>query len=490
MNVDDSRGAAAPHPYSSPSEPAPSGPSLTARLDRLTRLTRSQWLWMPLLGFLSLGESAEIHVTAYAAPGLRNDWHLSLGQIGQLTSYSFLGMLIGVILGGRLSDSFGRKRVIVFGSLFYAAGSLLCAIAPNLPMLYAFRVLACVGGLAALSALLVYVVEMFPQAVRGRCQGLQLGIGLLAVPIVAFAARFIVPLDPGAWRWVFVVSAIGLLPAIVAQLVLPESARWLVARGHVSHAATVVDRLEREYPDKLPSVIDPAVNLAPMAAHSRPTQLFRGRTRRTTIVASLLMIFSMVGLYGFNSWVPTLLTERGYSTAGALTITSIFSVAPFIGALFGMVITDRWERKNIGLVLAVAIATAMLTFGFTGSYWALLISGFLVALLLQTSTVIVYGYLPEVFPTSLRNLGSGFANGLGRLANIGGALLIPVIFAALGFGGVFTTTAVLTLAAGLILGFFGDHTRNRKLEDISSETSEPIEVPTSSPIQRSLNQHE
>jgi len=450
-----------PSPSSAPPDPGP-----VARLDRLTRLTRLHRAWMVLLGILFACDVADTNALAYALPAIRAEWGLSITQVGTLTSFSFLGMFIGAILGGRLADRFGRKRAVVWATAFYAIASVLCALAPNVAILGALRVLTGIGIQAVTGALIVYVAEMFPAATRGRYQALMLAIGLLGVPFIAFAPRLIVPLDPGAWRWLFVVAAIGALPALIAHFVLPESVRWTAVRGRESEAVVVVARLEHQSGPDLPPVRRLAS--APPTLH-RPADLFRGSTRRRTVVASLAMIFGILGFYGFNSWVPTLLVERGYSTETALTITSIFSVAPVLGALAGMLLTDRWQRRTLSLVLAVVVAAGMVVFALTGTYWVLVVSGFAVTFLLQTNTAVVYAYLPEVFPTDLRGLGSGFANGLGRLAGFGGAFLIAALFAAVGFGGVFTATALFVLIAGLILGRYGERTRGRRLDDIAPE---------------------
>lgn len=448
-----------------PRSAPPSAADPVARLERLSRTTRTHRWWMVLLGILFACDIADTYALAYVAPAIRAEWGLSITQIGALTSYSFLGMFAGAILGGRLADRFGRKPVIIGATAFYAAASVLSALAPNLAVLGALRVLTGMGIQAVTGVLIVFVAEMFPPATRGRYQALMLAIGLLGVPFIAFAARLIVPLDPGAWRWLFVVAAIGALPALVAQFVLPESVRWLAVNGRDAAAIAVVERLERESGPDLPAVTEPAG--APAAQH-RVSDLFRGATRRRTVVASATMVFGILGFYGFNSWVPTLLVERGYSTATALTITSIFSVAPVLGALAGTLLTDRWERRTLSLVIGVVVAAGMVVFALTGTYWVVVVAGFAVTFLLQTNTAVVYAYLPEVFPTALRGLGSGFANGLGRLAGFG-AFLVAALFAAVGFGGVFTATALFVLVAALVLGLFGERTRGRRLSDIAPE---------------------
>ena len=102
------------------------------------------------------------------------------------------------------------------------------------------------------------------------------------------------------------------------------------------------------------------------------------------------------------------------------------------------------------------------------AFFVMLREGFEAALIVA----ILYAYLPEVFPTTLRGLGAGIANGLGRLAGFGGAFLIPVLAAGFGFVGVYVGTAISMVLCGLTVFLFGERTKGRALEDIVSD--EPL----------------
>jgi putative MFS transporter len=434
--------------------------SLTARLDRLPQLTRHHVSWMVVLGSLFLCDLADLNAMAYAAPAIRADWGVSVSVIGALTSYSFLGMFAGALVGGRLADRFGRKKVLVAATAFYGIASLLCAIAPDVATLAVFRVASGFGVQAVTGALIVYVAEMFPRHSRGRYQAIMLAIGLLGVPLIAASARIIVPLGPSAWRWLFVVGALGLVPGLIAAFVLPESIRWCEVNGQSARAEALLAKLEDEVAARTGRPLPDPVVRAPDPAR-RPAELLRWVNGRRVLVASVTMMFAILGFYGFNAWVPTLLVEQGMSTAAALTVTTIFSVAPFVGAALALLVTDRWERRRTALWLGVLIAVAMVAFALSRDYWSLVVAGFLATMLLQTNTAIVYAYLPEVFPTDLRGLGAGIANGAGRLAGVAGGFVIAAVYAATDFAGVFVATAIFMLGCGLTLGLLGERTTGK-----------------------------
>ncbi|OLT00284.1 hypothetical protein BJF90_36015 [Pseudonocardia sp. CNS-004] len=109
------------------------------------------------------------------------------------------------------------------------------------------------------------------------------------------------------------------------------------------------------------------------------------------------------------------------------------------------------------------VAALMLVFALTNTLWLTIVVGFLITMFLQSNAVAIYAYLPEVFPTKLRGFGAGLSNGAGRLAGVGGAALIAVVYGVAGFEGVFLTTAAFSLVTAVVIGFFGENTRDRSL---------------------------
>ncbi len=437
----------------------------STRLERLPRVTRTHVRWTIVLATLFLCELADIATLSYTAPAIRTAWQLSIGDVGVLTSATFLGMFVGALLGGRLADRVGRRTVLIAGSSFFSVCSILTALAPGYTAFAALRFLTGAGVQAVTGILLVYAVEMFPRTSRGRYLSVMIALGGLGIPVVAGAARWLVPLGPDGWRWVFVLGGMGLIPAVLAALLLPESVRWLELNGRGAEAEALVDRLERDLTARGVVLPEPEVR-APEPRYGL-AELRSSRYLRRTVVTSIVMVLAILSYYGFNSWVATLLVDRGFDTTQALTISAILALAPVLGALAVLPIIDRWERRRTSGVLCALVAVAMLVFALTHDTVTLVVAGFAAALLLQANTAVLYAYLPEVFPTALRGIGSGIANSAGRIAGVANGFLIAAVAGAAGFTGVFVTTAVLVLLAGVVLWAFGVNTRGRALDDIA-----------------------
>jgi putative MFS transporter len=441
--------------------------SASARLDRIPLATRSHRIWAGLLSAVFLFELADLNTFAYVAPALRAHWGVSVNEIGLITSAAFGGMFIGALIGGRIADRLGRKWTLIGSAAAYSLFSLASAFSPNLATLGVLRVLTGVGLEAMTVVGLIYVSEMFPAARRGRYQALILGIGLLGIPIMSWFARFVVPIGSSGWRWVFVLGAVGIVAAVAMIRLLPESVRWLDAHGREHEAERVVAELEREARAVVGAELPPpqAPPAAPEPARLR--ELFTGDLRSRTLLLTLVWIFGILGFYGFNAWVPTLLAAKGYNVVESLTYTAVLSIGAVPGALLAWPIIDRWERKYTILVIELAVAVLVIVYGFVGNVPVILTTGFLVTLLLQMQTAFLYTYTPEVFPTRLRGVGTGFTNGIGRLAGAGGGLLVAAVYQGWGYTSVFVYVAVCMVLVGLLLAVFGVRTTGRALEAIT-----------------------
>ena len=435
------------------------------RLDRLP-VTGFQIFWVTVLGLGYLIETFDNIAFGFVAPTIRNEWGLSIGQIGLVTSAVFLGMFAGAIGGGRLSDRFGRKPVLIGSSIFYSAASLLSALAPNFETLVLGRVLTGVGVQAATGVIMVYLSEMFPSASRGRFFTVMTFIGFVASPITSMTALAIVPHGDGAWRWIFALGSAGVIIALIAAVALPETVRWLVAHGREHDADRVVSRLEAAAGRRGP--LPPVQAEAPTPPAGSMRDLFQPQYARRLVVLGITFAMLVYCLYGFVSWVPTVLVDRGLGQSEALEIASKIAFGPLLAPFLLFAIADRIERKHAVLGAGLITGAAMVVFGAVDDQTATIVSGFIVQVGLSSLTTSFYTYLPEVFPTSVRGVGAGVVNGIGRLAGIASGVTVAAIYASQGSGVLYLGLGLGLIAMGLIAGVFGPATTQRPLEDIST----------------------
>lgn len=438
---------------------------VSSRLDRLPIGSfHKQIMWM--LAYVYFFELGDINSFAFAAPALREQWHLSVSTIGFLTSGAFVGMFVGAMVGGWFSDKVGRKKALLATTVWYSASSLLNAFAFNVPGLFVTRILTGVGLSAMTVAAITYISEMFPAKQRGAYQAWIMVIGLLGIPATSFIAHIFVPMTTYGWRLVFIWGALGLFALLFANS-LEESPHWYENQGRLADADAVVDRIEARIKRQFGSLppVSAATTVTVPAAPRKGSfaDLMAPAYRSRTIVLVAIWMLQTLGIFGFMAWVPTLLAAHGFSVVKSLGWTSMMYVGAPLGAMIAALISDRWERKYSITVVSLLIGGFGLMFGRSNTMVPIVAFGFLVALCIQVFAPLIYAYTPECYPTEIRSLGSGVAYGLGRLANVLGPLIVALLFSHYGYLSVFVYLGLLWALVALVIGALGPKTKGKSL---------------------------
>jgi putative MFS transporter len=443
---------------------------IVARLDRLP-VTRMQVFWVIVLGLAYFVETFDNSVFAYAAPTIRSEWGLPLESIGVITSAVFAGMMIGAIVGGRISDRFGRKRLLVWSSVLYSLGSLMSALAPNYEILAVSRVVTGIGVQAATGVIMVYLAEMFPRLSRGRFFSALTFIGLTAGPVTSLLAlRLATEGDPGSWRWLFVLGAAGLLVAILAATALPESVRWLQSVGRHAAADRIVSNLEsRAVAYTRRPLADPVVVPELVTPKGTYRELLSPVYLKRIGVGTAGWFLFLFVVYGHLSWVATVLVETGMSQTEALGFVSVLSISSFVSPVLLFPVADRLNRRTTIMIACLVAAASFAVFSFALSPTVMVVFAFIGQTMLAVGSAAFYTYIPEILPTHVRGIGAGFINGVGRVGGVLQGLVIAGIFAVIGFQGLYLVLAAIVVLVGLIIGVLGERTAKRALEEISGE---------------------
>ena len=445
-------------------------PEAVAAAERLDRLAVSAFhrRTAVLLAYVFFFELGDLNSFAYAAPALRQHWNLSIQTIATITSASFVGMFVGAMSAGSLSDHLGRKRALTLTTVWYSAMSLLNACAWNVPSLFTARLLTGVGLSGMTVVAMTYIGEMFPSRVRGAFQARILMFGLIGIPATAYVARFAVPQADWGWRVVFIWGALAIFFPLLARR-LEESPRWLERRGRHDDAEAVLARIERES-----IVFDETARTGDVARPSSPVHadaaerigiiglIQSGAGGRALLLISVWFCQTL-GFYGFNAWVPTLLAEQGFSIVRTLEQSSAISIGAVPGAWVAAMIADRWERKYLIAIVAVLVGTFGMIYGLSFNTWVIVVFGFLVAMTQQVFAPMLYAYTAECFPTGARTTGAGLSYGIGRLGNAVGPLIVAFLFTNYGYRSVFAYIAVCWILVACLVLVFGPRMNARSL---------------------------
>jgi EmrB/QacA subfamily drug resistance transporter len=150
------------------------------------------------------------------------DLDASLAELQWVTNGYLLSLASFILLGGSLGDRFGRRRVFVVGTVWFAAASLLCGIAPTPEVLIAARVLQGVGAALLTPGSLAMIQGAFVHADRAKAIGAWSGLGSIAAAIGPFVGGGLV--QYASWRWIFLINLpLAVVTVVVAQRAVPET---------------------------------------------------------------------------------------------------------------------------------------------------------------------------------------------------------------------------------------------------------------------------
>lgn len=447
--------------------------SIAARMNRLPiGRTHRNIIMMGGLGYFF--DVFDIMLASVLAAVLDKTFHLSTGLLSFTVAASFIGMFIGSLAIGNLSDRFGRRFGFFFNLLVYSTFTLLGAFSMNAWWLIATRIVAGIGIGSQFPLVDTYLNDMLPGKARGRYFMIAFTIGMTAYPIVAALSFGLATsnfLGIAGWRWMFVLGALGAVIAWLFQRKLIESPRWLESVGRSAEAEKLVAQLEAESIDVLgkgASLPTPEADSAPVIVSDHPWALiFSKGIRRRTLMIYVADFFQTVGFYGFGTIAVLVLVSKHYTITSSLLYTFLVFIGYPIGSWLTVYISDTIERKWILCITALAMIGLGLAFAYSSSPELVVTFGFVYAIVSELFANSIHMFQAEIFPTAARATGSGSAYSLSRASQvILPFTLIPVLDAA-GAVPVFGIVGLCMAVLIVDVAVFGPRTARRTVEEVS-----------------------
>ncbi|MGI5132364.1 MFS transporter [Pseudonocardia sp. CA-107938] len=409
---------------------------------------RSPLLVVALCFLTIVFDGYDLIVYGSIVPSLLGDWGLTPAQAGAIGSYALVGMLIGALGAGVLTDALGRRRILLVGITWFSLAMVACAMAPSPEVLGLLRFVAGLGLGGVIPSAIALTVEYAP---RGRRQfynavmfaGYSVGGVLAAVLALNLLA------DHG-WRLLLGLGAAPLVLVLpLAWWFLPESVGYLMAKGRVDEAAATATT----YGLDLDAVRAEAGGSAAVPAQGRGVRsLFGPSLVRATLLFGAASFCGLLLVYGLNTWLPQIMRQAGYPLGSALTFLLVLNLGAIAGALAASRLADRFGPKSVTVAAFVLAAACLLVLSQRVGTGLLLVAVAVAGLGSVGTQILVNGYVAVHYPAAVRATALGWALGVGRAGAVVGPLFGGWVLASgIGFEFNFYGFAVPALAGALLI---------------------------------------
>ncbi|MBB5853749.1 MFS transporter [Amycolatopsis umgeniensis] len=383
--------------------------------------------WVVTLAWTAvLLDGFDLVVLGTVLPALLRDhvWGLTPGTASVISTFGLIGMMIGAMAIGTITDVIGRRKALIIAVTAFSVCTALCAIAPSAFFFGLFRFLAGLGLGGCLPTAIALVTE-YARKEKGGSATTTVMTGY-HVGAVLTALLGIWLIQPLGWRAMFVAGALPALVLVPLMIkYLPESESFERVRETQEKSATQV-----------------------------VGGLFRGGLLRATIAFWVTSFMGLLLVYGLNTWLPEIMRQAGYPLGAALGLLLTLNLGGVVGLLVAGRVADKVGVRPavIFWFLGAAVFLALLSVKLpaVGLYVAVFLTGGFVF----SAQVLVYAYIGKTYPDAMRATGIGWAAGVGRIGAIsgpilGGALLSAGIAYPWGF---YAFAAVGALGAAAVTG--------------------------------------
>ena len=352
---------------------------------------------------LTMIDGFDTQSIGFAGPAIIKDWNLPPAALGPIFSAGLFGALIGAIILGAAADRFGRIQALTVSVFLFSVGTMATAFVSSEAALLAVRFFTGIGLGGALPSLLAIPADQLPA--HRRSTGISLV--LMGVPLGASIGGFgsVWVIEAYGWQGMFALAGLAPLPVLAALLALSRGSSSDRHGGPIS---------------------------APPAPDSRGiglAEILSPRYRGATIMLWASGFFAVMLTYTLTSWLPTLLTERGFSMHDAVLATALFNFGSIFGGLAVGRLSDMRGPFAVIVLAYIAGAIAIAAIGASTIIGAALISITAAGLFAIGGQAGIGILSATIYDASLRARSVGFTLAVGRLGAVFGPLVIGAMLA-------------------------------------------------------------
>jgi SP family arabinose:H+ symporter-like MFS transporter len=398
---------------------------------------------------------------------------LSSKSLGITVSIAIWGTVVGAMLAGFIGERFGRRDSLRVMALFYLVSALGCALAWNWSSLLVFRFIGGlgIGGSSVLAPM--YIAEIAPAKWRGRLVGLFQFNVVFGILVAYFSNYILALLRLGAaeWRWDLGVAAFPAALFFGMLFTIPRSPRWLVKKGRVAEARTVLQMTgDENYEHDLQEIVE---SIEIERKRSGERLLTRKHALPIFLAVSIGLFNQLSGINAILYYLNDIFAHAGFSRmSGDLQAVAI-GATNLAFTMIAMSVIDKLGRKTLLLVGSVGTAICLAGVSaifFTHSHESLLVwllVGY-IAFFAFSQGAVIWVYLSEVFPNSVRAKGQSLGTFSHWFMNALISGIFPLMAASSGAYPFVFFSAMMVLQFFVVL-FVYPETKGLTLEEMQKE---------------------
>lgn len=341
---------------------------------------------------IAIFEGFDLQSMGVAAPRMRAEFMLDNAQMAWAFSAAILGTLPGAIIGGRLADIIGRKKVLIFSILLFGVMSLVTAFAANYELLLVIRFLTGLG----MGGALPMMITLASEAVSSDRKGTAVSVMYSGIPFGGLLTSVVAMMLAGdaEWRHIFYVG--GIAPILLIPLLLkflPESSDYLQRKNQSQQTTPFME------------------------------VLFAKDRRMSTIQIWISFFCTLVVLYFLLNWLPLLMGAQGLSKLEANYIQMGYNVGGIFGSILMGMMLDKMRMSFVIKFIYLGILVSLCCLSFSPTVALLALSAVGCGLFIVGGQSALYGLAAMYYPTEMRGTGVGAAVAIGRIGSFAGPLL-------------------------------------------------------------------
>ncbi len=412
--------------------------------------SRFQWITFALCFCIVLLDGFDTAAIGYIAPSLIQEWGVSKPALAPVLSAALFGLAAGALMAGPLADRLGRKKVLTGSVLVLGLFTLASGFAADLQSLTVMRFITGIGLGAAMPNAVTLMSEYCPTARRSLLTNAMFCGFPLGAAFGGFLASWMIP--QWGWRSVLVFGGVSpLLLLVVLLLLLPESVRYMVAKGY-DHARiqAVMSRISATAGEAASFFLSETRAVA--AGKSGLGVVLSPSYRVGSVMLWLAYFMGLVIFYALVNWMPILFKDAGIAPKQAMLISALFPLGG-VGAVFCGWLMDRFNADRIIAIGYLLTAASIYAIGqATGSVGLLVLVVFVAGTIMNTAQSSLPALAAGFYPTQGRATGVAWMLGIGRFGGIAGSFLVAELARRqLGFDQVFMVLAIPGLIAAAAL---------------------------------------